>query len=493
MPTSSSVRSSVGDRYRVLLEIGRKLTGTLAIEDLYRAIYEETAGVLEASGFYISLYDPVADLARVVFYADKGKSSRCDITYRGSDSDVIRTGKPTGVRDRLDEEFVMLLGDEASEVTRSAISAPLILQEEVIGALSAQSYRAGAYSDEDMELLQGIADLAAIAVANARRVNDLDRQRREAEKIEEIGRALTSSLDFKEVLLKVSNAALDLLDADGAGVWMLNGAVATCRQSVGSIQVPVGSQWNIEGPIFDALVTQVSPFEIEDLSASDLVPEALRPALSGGSGMALPLVVGDRVSAVLAAGWAEVRSFTDSDRQALARLAGQATIALSNAHLHESVQALSLTDPLTSLPNRRHLELHLYREIAAARRGRPLCLVMFDLDDFKRYNDSFGHMVGDMILQAFGQVLEEENREMNLVARFGGDEFVSVLSESDQAGADGYLRRVQQRVLEDATLSRYEVTMSCGIALFDPSEMPGVQEFFELADRQMYAQKGKNK
>ena len=493
MPSVSTTRSSVAERYRVLLEIGRKLTGTLAIEDLYRVIYHETAAVLEASGFYISLYESSQDMARVVFYADRGEESRCDITYRGSESDVIRTGKATTIEDRLEKQVVILLGDEGSDITRSAISTPLLLRGEVIGAISAQSYRPSAYSEEDKELLQGIADLSAIAVANARRVTELDRQRREAEQIEEIGRALTSSLDFEDVLSKVSAAALDLLAADGAGVWMIDGTIATCSQSCGSIQVPIGAQWDISGPIHDSLVSKVEPFEITDFAQSEFVPETLRSVLEGGSGLALPLRVGDTVAGALAAGWTEVREFTRDDRRALTRLAGQATVALDNARLHESVHALSLTDALTGLPNRRHLEIHLQREIAAARRGRPLCLVIFDLDDFKRYNDLHGHMVGDIILRAFGRVLEDENREMNLVARFGGDEFVAVLSESDVPGAEGYLQRVKERLQVVPELAEYNVTVSCGVALFESDTMASTQDLFEVADRNMYANKEKQR
>ncbi len=74
---------------------------------------------------------------------------------------------------------------------------------------------------------------------------------------------------------------------------------------------------------------------------------------------------------------------------------------------------------------------------------RPsLALVLFDLDSFKHYNDTLGHVVGDQILRAFGEVLMEENRAMNLVARYGGDEFVAVLSEGDELGAHGYLARL---------------------------------------------------
>ena len=491
MASVSTARSSLGDRYRVLLEIGRTLTGTLSIEDLYRAIYEETAQVLEASGFYISLYDPDTDLARVVFYADRGDVSRCDITYPGKDSEVIRTGKPTMVKDRLEEQSVMLLGDEDTEVTRSAISAPLLVDGRVIGAISTQSYEPATYTPDDVELLEGIADLAAIAVANARRLGELDRRRREAEQIEEIGRALTSSLDFEEVLHKVTRSAMDVTDGDGAAVWLFDGRVATCHQVVGPTEIPVGARWTMDDDMYDALVERAEIYAVEDFGSYEGVPEELTAhgLLVEGSGVAVPLVVHDEVAGALTCGAKSVGAFSEDDRRALSRLASQASVALENARLHEHVQALSLTDPLTGLPNRRHLEMHLQREVAAARRGRRLCLVIFDLDDFKLYNDSLGHLVGDEILRAFASVLAGENREMNLVARYGGDEFVSVLSESDEEGAHGYLNRIRGRLKEDPTLDQHGVGVSTGIALFDPEEMDGIEDLFELADRNMYSDK----
>jgi len=491
MSSVSAARSSLGDRYRVLLEIGRKLTGTLAIEDLYRAIYDETAGVLEASGFYISLYDPDSDLARVVFYADKGDVSRCDITYRGSDSDVIRTGTSTMVEDRLDEQSVMLLGEEDTDVTRSAISAPLLVDDAVIGAISTQSYEPHAYTSDDMELLQGIADLAAIAVANASRLGELDKRRREAEQIEEIGRALTSSLNFDDVIHKVARSAMEVADADGAAVWLIEDRVATCRQAVGPIQIPIGCKWPMGEDMYGALVEDADVFEIEDFAECNCVPDSLTELglLVEGSGIAIPLVVDHLVVGALSCGSTSIRAFSADERRALLRLGSQASIALENARLHEYVQALSLTDPLTGLPNRRHLEMHLMREVAAARRGRPLCLVIFDLDDFKVYNDTLGHLAGDEILQAFAEGLHGENREMNLVARYGGDAFVSVLSESDEEGARGYLDRIRKRLKTADGLAQHDVKVSTGIALFDPDGMDGLEDLFELADRNMYSEK----
>ena len=135
----------------------------------------------------------------------------------------------------------------------------------------------------------------------------------------------------------------------------------------------------------------------------------------------------------------------------------------------------------------------LGREVAAARRGRRLALVLFDLDDFKHYNDTLGHVVGDQILKAFGRVLADENRAMNLVARFGGDEFVSVLSESNEEGARGYLERVEARVRADRVLAPHGVTVSSGIAHFETDQMVGVDELIQSADRHMYKHKERPK
>ena len=164
----------------------------------------------------------------------------------------------------------------------------------------------------------------------------------------------------------------------------------------------------------------------------------------------------------------------------------QASVALKNARLHANLQTLSLTDPLTGLPNRRHLQIHMEKEVAAARRGRSLVVVVFDLDDFKEYNDTLGHLVGDDILRAFAQVLADENRAMNMVARYGGDEFVSVLSESYLDGAQLYTKRVTAGIANSDLLSQHGVTVSFGMAEFDRSSMKGVDDVLQAADADMY-------
>lgn len=484
-----TARSSVADRYRVLLDIGRTLAGTLSPDELYAAIHRESIRVLEASGFYVSLYDDTRDKATIVYFADGGEQQAVEIAYRGSESEVLRTGQALLVKDRLTEKTVLQLGNPTSEVTRSAISAPLLHKGRILGAISAQSYAPDAYTEEDLDLLQGIADLAAVAVDNATHVSELMRRRKEAERIEEIGRALTSSLDPKVVLGKVIEAVTHVLNADGASVWLCDGPgrnVGRIAESGGEIALPVGLTWDLDDALTGVLLGDKPVVVIEDLASSELAPRHLRDHLSGGSGMGAPIFVGGNLAGVLTAGNRKPRHFTDDDTAVLQRLARQASVALENARLHSNLQALSLTDPLTGLPNRRRLQIHLDKEVAAARRGRALVVVLFDLDNFKAVNDNEGHVVGDDILRGFAQILDEENRAMNLVARYGGDEFVSILSDADMEGARLYIKRVNARVDADPIMAPLNVTVSIGLAEFDRASMKTMDDVVSAADADMY-------
>jgi diguanylate cyclase (GGDEF)-like protein len=482
-------RANLAERYRVLLEIGRTLTGTLSPEDLYRTIYRETARVVEASGFYISLFDQARDMATVVFYADRGRERRVAISYRGSDSEVIRTGKPSLIDDHVQDHSLMLLGDEDGEVTRSAMAAPLRYKGRVLGSISAQSYRAEAYQAEDLELLQGIADVAAVAIENARYVSELELRRREAERLEEIGRALTGSLDTGEVIAKIIESASDLLDADGAAVCLVEGSDARVAASLGGMSIPEDLRWPLERSFLDSMIDTRRPVLLENLPSSRLVPEALKVHCRASCALAVPLVMNGEVAGALMVCRLKRESFSEEDMHVGQRLASQAAVALENARLHANIQTLSLTDPLTGLPNRRHMQIHLGREVAAARRGRNLTLLLLDLDDFKKYNDTFGHVAGDEALRAFARILAGESRLMNLVARFGGDEFVSVLADTEATGGRLHAERIAERVAEDPVLSGHGMSVSFGIACFRPGEMKSVEDLIRAADEDLYRRK----
>jgi len=488
----NKARPGDAERYRVLLEIGHELAATLGEDELYEAIYREAAKAVEASGFYISLHDQSRDLARIVFYADRGEVRRVDVAYRGSDSKVIRDQKAVLENDGLEDRSLMVLGDEGSTPTRAAITAPMIHHGRVLGAISSQSYEPDAYTDDDLALLQGIADIAAVALENALQFKELERRRREAEKVEEIGRALSRELDPEAVLGRVVTAALEVLDVDGASVWITGGKgdlICRVAASGGAVKLPRGLEWEIQGDLARVLVDDRAPMILNNLAANEVVPDHLRQHLPSGSAMGVPIELEGRVAGVLTAGSRQPRRFTKDDTAVLQRLARQTSIALHNAQLHANLHALSITDPLTQLPNRRRLQIHLEHEVAAARRGRALALAVFDLDNFKHYNDTFGHVAGDEILKAFADVLAKENRAMNLVARYGGDEFVAALTDTTAEGVETYVERVQERVVRDKTLSGFGIQVSAGTAHFDLDQMATANDLIRAADSDMYRKK----
>jgi len=135
------------------------------------------------------------------------------------------------------------------------------------------------------------------------------------------------------------------------------------------------------------------------------------------------------------------------------------------------------------------MDIYLQRDVAAAYRGRTLSLAIIDLDDFKKYNDTLGHLAGDDILRAFARVLQDNNRAMNLVARLGGDEFVTILTDSPPESVDTYLDRIRAGMVADPVLGPSGVTFSAGVATFDTAVMKSGQDLLQSADDDLYAQK----
>jgi diguanylate cyclase (GGDEF)-like protein len=483
------------DRYRILLEASRTLGAKLSPDELHEAIYREAAKALHAPGFFLALHDQGRDLARVVYVAEDGRGEHVDIPYRGSDSEVITKQRAAIIGSGISDGALLSVGEEGSQPTRSGVAAPLMHDGRVLGAISVQSYEEGAYGEADLEMLEGIAGIAAVAIYNSQQFAELERRRREAEQLEEIGRALTSKLDPDQVVGLVISAVSEVLDVDGVAVWLKEPrAPERCRivDSGGDIALPIGLEWELEGELLDCLVDRHEAVVIDNLATPrSPLPEHIADHLTGGSVLGVPLVLGDQFEGVLTAGSRQARKFNREDIAVLQRLASQACVALANARMHANLHALSLTDPLTGLPNRRRLQIHLEHEVAAARRGRPVSIAVFDIDRFKHYNDTFGHIAGDEILRAVAQELSTANRAMNIVARFGGDEFVSVLSETSMEGARLYIERVQDMVGSNEILAKFGITISVGCAEFDPETMASVNDVFRAADADMYEAKSR--
>ncbi len=158
------------------------------------------------------------------------------------------------------------------------------------------------------------------------------------------------------------------------------------------------------------------------------------------------------------------------------------------------VEDMAFTDLLTRLPNRRHARAFLDNEFAAAERGRLLSVVLFDLDHFKSYNDQWGHAAGDDALRTFANIVEPSTRRMDLSARFGGEEFLSVLTSTDTEGALIFADRIRSALATMELDGGRHLTVSAGIATYHPS-MRSPDELIAAADEALYQAKraGRNR
>jgi diguanylate cyclase (GGDEF)-like protein len=194
------------------------------------------------------------------------------------------------------------------------------------------------------------------------------------------------------------------------------------------------------------------------------------------------------------------RPLERSEIRVLQTLANQAVIAIENAAAYERTKQLATTDAMTGVANHRELETYLERELARVKKTRePLAIIMADVDHFKAINDTVGHPAGDKVLQHLTrQILLPSVRPKDLVARYGGDEFVLVLRGTDSRAAVAVAERIRRTVSSQAVLldgkAVSNLSLSLGIAVF-PRDGETREALIQAADQALYVAKrtGRNR
>jgi diguanylate cyclase (GGDEF)-like protein/putative nucleotidyltransferase with HDIG domain len=215
------------------------------------------------------------------------------------------------------------------------------------------------------------------------------------------------------------------------------------------------------------------------------------------SALICPLMVGDDVIGTIALYHHAAESYTDDHRRVLDQVARQAAAGVHNTLLFERTQEQAFKDALTGLANPRALQFQVARELARARRtSSPFSLILLDLDDFKVINDEYGHLAGDRALQEVAKVLQQTTRPYDTCIRYGGDEFVILLSSSGSAEAEEQRRRVQEAVamisLHTEDGRDIPLRVSAGASVF-PEDGETYERLLARADRRMYRNKAESK
>jgi diguanylate cyclase (GGDEF)-like protein len=202
-----------------------------------------------------------------------------------------------------------------------------------------------------------------------------------------------------------------------------------------------------------------------------------------------PITYGETLLGVLTVEAFARKGFAQAEILTLGTLADVLATALHNAMTFEEMEYQSITDCLTGLKTRRYFLESIEAEWSrAARSGRAFSVVLIDLDKFKAVNDNLGHLEGDLVLARVGRILEQKCRHSNVVARYGGDEFIVLMPETSLDQAQVLSERLRSALAGDALLSQRKVTGSCGVAAF-PVHGATIEELIREADQAMYRSK----
>jgi diguanylate cyclase (GGDEF)-like protein len=388
---------------------------------------------------------------------------------------------------------------------RSLDALPLMEGDTLRGLLVIDRIENLAFTAEEEELAQQAARHCLRAIHNERIFVQLERAKVEQGKLYRAAQALGSALSEKDVLEAGVRAAREIASFDLAAVTVYQEAsqaheVCAAQSDGGEIDDLVGARFANNGGLVSMVVKNRCALPYKgDFDAGRQVVLTRRLAWPKmPSLLVLPLLIHDRVLGTLILGARRRHAFGDAVRPTLEVLASHLAVSLSNARMVQTLEQMATTDGLTGLHNKRAMLEAAHQKVqAAARFGRNLSVVICDIDLFKAVNDTHGHDVGDLVIKGLGEVLNRQKRSTDLVARFGGEEFVVLCEQTDEAGAMLLAERIREdleKTIFHVPKGAVKVTCSLGTATF-PQAGRDWESLFKAADEALYASKhgGRNR
>lgn len=384
---------------------------------------------------------------------------------------------------------------------KSMVGAPIRHNGNVIGVLELFSRKEKEFSQHDAQFLSVFSHHAGEAIKNAKAYATTVESFAELSLLYDIVKELAIQKSPAAILTRVTDILYNLFTANGAVAFIMHYrddgihtepvfATGFEQREINHLQ-RVFSDGKMMWP-WSGLSSMDEGTAYEETQRGLITMSVL---LSRRLNI-LPLLASGKLQGLIVLGWNDpMQEIPPSKELVLSTIASQTAIGLERAYLYDHFQAMALTDPLTRLANRRQFEVVLGREISRTLMyHRPLSLIMLDIDFFKKVNDTWGHLAGDVILQRMGLALKEHFRPTDMVARYGGEEFAVVLPETGLAEAVQMAEHFRLQIkttcfaVDDARIS---ITISLGVATFaSASEWSEPKtELIAAADQALYQAK----
>jgi diguanylate cyclase (GGDEF)-like protein len=461
-----------------LNELIKALTSTLDLSEILRIILSRIKLVTQAEALSLLLYD--SDRNELVFAATETLRENAIVGLRvpadrGIATWVARSGESARV-DRVtkDPRFYPGIDAAAQFASRAVLAVPIKHGTRLLGVIEAVNPSgATAFSATDQQRLEALAaELADTADAEA---------------------CARDPHVTRDVLARVNAAvpceACSILMRDDSGRELVFTASRTLQAGVVD-----GVRIRADQGIAGWVAQQREPACVADVSKDPRHYTGLdsKSHFHTRSLLCVPVISKDTLLGVIEViNKVDGSSFTPDEQRLVQRLADHAAIAIENASLYRQAQVAAVTDDLTGLANTRRFNRALPEAIERARHsGEPLSLLVLDLDNFKSVVDTHGHLVGSRTIATIGRMIGHMIRPGDLAARFGGDEFVVILTATDTGTAYGIAQSIREAIEAASTLDGNGidismVTASIGVATF-PDHAGSAETLFRAADAAMY-------
>lgn len=380
--------------------------------------------------------------------------------------------------------------------TGTFLAVPLLEGARLVGILCVDREREAPFTRHQESLVAAAAAQVVRSIENERLFLQMERARHELQCVFDASRALSSALDLQSVLATSLRTLRQVTPYDAAAITLFD---ADRREHTVALVAGRGFERLLGRTYGDnkGLVAQAVrmrhylPAGGEHRGERALIFDREARLRGIESLIVLPLIVRDRAIGTLVLAQAESGVFGDAQhRQMLEVVANQVAVAVANAQAYSRMEQLATTDGLTGLLNRRtFLERYETALARSARSGRPASVILTDIDFFKKFNDTYGHLTGDEVLRQVARTFAATLRCTDVVGRYGGEEFVILLEDTDTEGALRMAERLRQAVADlrvESAQGPLCVTVSLGVATRGVDADEG-EALLELADKALYA------
>lgn len=477
------------EEFELLAQIGQVVSSRLDPEEVLRTVHRELSRLFDARTFYIAFIE--GDEVRFEFEFDDGElvPKRTRKATAGLTEHIIRTGEPMLIRSDLEKVRERLgLVKTGRRPARCFCGVPVFMYSRAVGVMAALNYeREFVYEQRDLDVMKTAAGQVAVAMENARLFAEEQRRSKYLEFINNVSKTAISSQEPEAMMADIVSDIQNTFRYDHIGIGILDYANKDIeiKAEAGTTERALGRRI----PLGVGILGRVARTGEMQLAQSTAGSRLLGILPEAKSVVSIPISYGDTLLGVLNVESRRENAFPAQEVLILRTLADLLATALHNAFVFQKMQQQSITDGLTGIKTRRFFNEALQSEWKrASRSGRPFSVVLIDLDKFKNVNDTMGHLEGDLVLARIGRILEQKSRQSNVVARYGGDEFVILMPETGVEQAQILSERLRLWIATDTVLNERQITGSFGVATF-PVHGASAEDILRIADMGMYAAK----